>query len=147
MIKSPGSKRPDKLDLNYKGPFKVVSHNVTRYTLQNLVTGAIFDTHVKTLQLFLIDPNIVDPKVVARQAAGEFIVDRILDIKGTKSGKSRKFNRTNLQLLVQWAGYDDSYNTWEPYKELRYTEQFHQFCREKGYKYLIPPNLEPIVED
>ena len=62
-------------------------------------------------------------------------------------GKSRKFNRTNLKLLVQWAGYDDSYNTWEPYKELRYTEQFHQFCREKGYKYLIPPNLEPIVED
>ena len=144
---APGSKRPDKLDLNYKGPFKVVSNNVTRYTLQNLVTGAIFDTHVKTLQPFLFDPNIVDPKVVARQAAGEFIVDRILDIKGTKSGKSRKFNRTNLQLLVQWAGYDDSYNTWEPYKELRYTEQFHQFCREKGYKYLIPPNLEPIVED
>jgi hypothetical protein len=138
---APGSKRPDKLDLNYKGPFKVVSNNVTRYTLQNLVTGAIFDTHVKTLQPFLFDPNIVDPKVVARQAAGEFMVERVLEIRGTRAKKTRKFNRTDLQILVQWAGYDESYNTWEPYKELRHTDKFHQFCREQGYQYLIPPNL------
>jgi len=142
-----GSKRPSKLDMNYRGPFLVVSNDTTRYSLQNLVTGDTFDTHVTTLQPFHFDPKVVDPKIVARQAAGEFIVDTIIEIRGTKNSKNRRYNRTGLELLVKWSGYDESYNSWEPYKELRLNSQFHQFCITEGYKYLIPTNLDiEVVE-
>jgi transposase InsO family protein len=142
-----GSKRPSKLDMNYRGPFLVVSNDITRYSLQNLVTGDTFDTHVTTLQPFHFDPKVVDPKIVARQAAGEFIVDTIIEIRGTKNPKSRRFYRTGLELLVKWSGYDESYNSWEPYKELRFNIQFHEFCIKERYQYLIPTNLDiDIVE-
>ena len=130
-----GSKRPSKLDQNYRGPFLVVSNDTTRYSLQNLVTGDTFDTHVKTIQPFHFDPKVVDPKVVARQAAGEFFVEQVLEIRGSKNPKNRRF-------LVKWTGYDKSYNTWEPYKELRFNAQFHEFCFSKGYKDLIPSMID-----
>ena len=139
-----GSKRPSKLDQNYRGPFLVVSNDTTRYSLQNLVTGDTFDTHVTTLQPFHFDPKVVDPKVVARQAAGEFFVEHVLEIRGSKNPKNRRFYRTDLELLIKWTGYDESYNTWEPYKELRFNAQFHEFCQEHRYQYLIPSNLDNI---
>ena len=139
-----GSKRPSKLDQNYRGPFLVVSNDATRYSLQNLVTGDTFDTHVTTLQPFHFDPKVVDPKVVARQAAGEFFVEHVLEIRGNKNPKNRRFYRTDLELLIKWTGYDESYNTWEPYKELRFNAQFHEFCRDHRYQYLIPSHLDTI---
>ena len=139
-----GSKRPSKLDMNYRGPFLVVSNDHTRYSLQNLVTGDTFDTHVTTLQPFHFDSKVVDPKVVARQAAGEFFVEHILEIRGKQHPKNRRFYRTGLELLVKWTGYDESYNTWEPYKELRFNAQFHEFCINKRYQYLIPSMLDNI---
>jgi hypothetical protein len=132
------------LDQNYRGPFLVVSNDATRYSLQNLVTGDTFDTHVTTLQPFHFDPKVVDPKVVARQAAGEFFVEQVLEIRGNKNPKNRRFYRTDLELLIKWTGYDESYNTWEPYKELRFNAQFHEFCRDHRYQYLIPSHLDTI---
>ncbi len=118
--------------MTYRGPFLLVSKDTPRYSLQHLVTGKTFDTNVTTLQPFHCDTKVVDPKIVARQAAGEFIVDTIIEIRGTKNSKNRRYNRTGLELLVKWSGYDESYNSSEPYKEVRLNSQFHKFCITEG---------------
>ena len=135
--------RPDKLASLYKGPFRVVSNDANqRYTLQSLIDMSLHVVHAKHLQPFEYDPSFVNPVDIARHAAGEFVIGKILDIRGQQN-KAGKFLRTNLELLVRWHGYDESSDSWEPYKELRTTERFIDFCKQNGYKYLIPANMEP----
>jgi hypothetical protein len=49
----------------------------------------------------------------------EFVVEQILD---------RKYEAEQLLYLVQWKGYDSSFNTWEPMKNLLHCrEKIHEF--------------------
>ena len=43
-----------------------------------------------------------------------------------------------LQFHVKWRGFDESYNTWEPWKNLRETEKLHRYLISKGLHKLIP---------
>ena len=129
--------RPTKVSTTYKGPYRVISNLGSRYTLQNLVTMGEETYLSANLQPFLFDPNVVDPRVVARDSVDEFDIHSILDIRGNKH--RGKWVRTNLEFLVKWDGYDDPlYNTWEPYSGVRDTEQLHQYLRANNLQYLIP---------
>ena len=139
-------KRPNKLAMNYQGPYRVLNNtDISRYALQDLVTMKTVTRHVTDLRPFLYDPNMINPIDVARQAQDEFVIEQIIDHRGNKKG--RKYHRTGFEVLVQWAGYDETYNTWEPYKGsnntgVRLNEKFHEYCRQNKLQYLIPSNLE-----
>jgi transposase InsO family protein len=135
-------RRPSKLSMNYKGPYRVIAqNNNTEYEIENLVNQEILTVHVKELRPFHHDGTI-NPKDIARHAAGEFFVHSIVDIQGNKNPRHNRYFKKNLLFKVHWLGFDDSYDSWEPYKELRLNKHFHAHCQSNNLAYLIPKNLE-----
>jgi hypothetical protein len=135
--------RPTKVDAIYKGPFRVINNLGSRYTVQNLVSMKEEVYLATDLQPFLFDPNVVDPRVVARNSVNEFDVHSIIDIRGPR--RKDKWMKSTVEFLVHWDGYDASYDTWEPYSGLRNTAQLHRYLREHRLTYLIPKDAEEDV--
>ena len=82
---------------------------------------------------FVFDCAIVDPLDIARRDQMEFFIEKVSDHR-------RKLitNRKSLQFFVSWMGYDQSYDSWEPYANLRDSTHLHSYLREKNLTQLIP---------
>ncbi len=92
-------------------PYIVVGINRDKYSIQDLLTHKITDTHVSSLCEFRYDSSSnMNPVEVAARNAGEFFIDRISGHRG----KTQK--QTNMEFLVSWKGYSAKDDTWEPYK-------------------------------
>ena len=103
---------PTKFHTQWAGPLRVVSVNKNTYTLQNLVTLKTRDVHVTQLKPFHYDATEVDPVDIARKEEQEFLVENILQHRGGP-------RRSTLEFFVKWTGYDESYNSWEPWENVR----------------------------
>eukprot|EP01034_Spumella_vulgaris_P040455 gene40455-50037_t len=123
---------PTKLHPRLKGPYLVANFQGDKYTLRNLVTEELEDFHVTRLREFRYDDRFVDPRDIALRDVEEYYVERIL----AHSGNPTKLK--TLQFHVKWRGFDESYNTWEPWKNLRETEKLHRYLISKGLHKLIP---------
>jgi hypothetical protein len=79
----------------------VVGISGDKYSIQDLLTHKITDTHVANLCEFRHDSSSsMDPVEVATRNAGEFFIDRISEHRG----KTQK--RTTMKFLVScWKGY------------------------------------------
>ena len=73
-----------------------------------------------------------EPLDVAQQNEQEFVVDGILAHRGNHH------RRSTMEFLVQRAGYDESSNSWEPYKALMHVDKLHDYLREHRMRALIP---------
>jgi hypothetical protein len=123
---------PSKLHSHWRGPLQVVSYEGPIYTLRNLVNNKLEDFHITNMKHFLYDPAVVDPRLVANKDYNVFDVESILKHKG-------KPTRSSLQFLVKWVGYDDTHNSWEPWKNLRDNAILHQYLyNNKQLKSLVP---------
>ena len=125
-------KPPTKFHPRLKGPYLVANIRGDTYTCQNLVTEDLEDYHVTRLREFRYDDRFVDPRDIALRDVDEYYVERIL----AHSGNPTKLK--TLQFHVKWRGYDESANTWEPWKNLRETEKLHRYLISKGLQKLIP---------
>ena len=81
---------------------------------------------------FVFDSALVDPLDIARRYQMEFFIEKISDHRGKLS------HRKSLLLFVRWIGYDQSYDSWEPYANLRDSDHLHSYLREKDLTQLIP---------
>ncbi len=82
------------------GPFIVVGAVGDKYFIQDLLTHKVIDTHVSNLIAFRYDSNeAMTALQVAARNAGEFLVDKISNHKGSTS------RRTEMEFLVSWKGY------------------------------------------
>ena len=126
--------RPTKLDALYRGPYRVAAVNKDRYTLNNLVTGKFeTDKSVHSLKLFKYDATRTNPRDIAlKDSTDMYLVERIVQHKGSVQRKSE------LQFLVKWLGYNDSFNTWEPFSSVRDNAIFHEYCKKHKMEKLIP---------
>jgi hypothetical protein len=60
---------------------------------------------------------------IARSEYLEFFVEKILDMTGDVKRVS------TLSFLVKWLGYDDTYNSWEPWKNVRIIDTVYVYLR------------------
>ena len=51
---------------------------------------------------------------------------------------------TTLKFLIKWLGYDDTHNTWEPWKEVRDVEVLHTYLRANNLTKIIPKKFSNI---
>ena len=126
---------PTRLHKNWKGPMRVIKVLNSLYTLLDLITGKEKDYHVSDMKPFVFDSDsvLVDPLDIARRDQMEFFIEKISDHRGKLS------HRKSLQFFISWNGYDQSYESWEPYANLRDSDQLHSYLREKN---LTQKNLQ-----
>jgi hypothetical protein len=125
--------QPDtRMNTLWRGPMRVVSHHRSEYKLLDLITLKEKRYHMTQLKPFLFEPLRTDPTDVARRDYLEFFIEDILDMRGNTS------NYGALEFQVKWLNYPQENNTWEPWKNLRKTDQLHQFLLKKNLRHLIP---------
>ena len=129
---------PARLHTNRKGPMRVIKGFNSRYTLFDLITGKEKDYHVSDMKLFVFDSAIVDPLDIVRRDQMVFFIEKITDHRGKLS------HRKSLLFFVSWMGYDQSYDSWEPYANLRDSDHLHSYLRQKKLTQLIPIKFREI---
>lgn len=131
LLNPPEGNRP-KLSPRLKGPYRVVNFVGSKYTIQDLLTSKNFDIHISKLSPFNYDETRTDPKTIAMNDAKEFLIDSVISHRGDRS------RRATMEFLVKWLGYSDDANSWEPYSNLRDTDQLLDYLRANKLKSLIP---------
>ncbi|KAJ9529437.1 hypothetical protein QJQ45_013691 [Haematococcus lacustris] len=95
----------------YVGPFVVeakINANAYRLTLPANMSRLHSVFHVSLLKKYSgSDVGIMPPPVEWMDKTPVYYVERLLDHRYVRAGKAGEF-------LVQWEGYDASFNTWEP---------------------------------
>ena len=132
VLYTPPMGRSNKLLARHKGPYQVIGKRQFIYIIEDLVKGKQIKTHVHNLRPFVLSPTQVNPIDVAQQNEQEFVVDGILAHRGNHH------RRSTMKFLVRWAGYDESSNSWEPYKALMHVDKLHDYLREHRMRALIP---------
>jgi hypothetical protein len=135
LLKPPDAAR-EKLQMPKAGPYIVVGINRDKYSIQDLLTHKVIDTHVSNLCEFRYDSSSnMNPVEVAARNAGEFFIDRISAHRGITS------KRMNMEFLVSWKGYSQKDDTWEPYKAVWKTQAFVDYCYANKLKSLVNKTL------
>ena len=91
------------------------------YVIEDLVSGKRITTNIHNLHPFIYDPIRTNPLIVAQRNEQEFIVESIL---GHRSNRNR---RSTMQFNVRWSGFDDSSDSWEPYKAHHHHHYFDTY--------------------
>jgi hypothetical protein len=81
---------------------------------------------------FNYDPLLTNPLDIARKDYLEFYIEKILEMAGDLEKCS------TLDFLIKWVGYDDTYNLWLPFSEIRETDILHSYLRENNLNRLVP---------
>ena len=115
---------------------RVISNDFNNYTLRDLINHKDKIYHVTDLKVFNFDPTKTNTQDVARKDYLEFFIEKILTHRGDKNKSGQ------LEFLVQWLGYEESKNSWEPWKALRDTEKLHDYLRLHGMAKLIPKKFK-----
>jgi transposase InsO family protein len=132
LLAQPDGERPsNKLKTNLKGPFRIVNINGAKYTIQNLLTSKNMDVHISRLKPFIFDIEHTDPKEVAMHEQEKFLIETIIAHRGDRT------RRKTMEFKVRWVGYDSSHDSWEPYSNLRDTDQLLNYLKANNLKALI----------
>ena len=129
----------NKFNTILRGPFKVLRHVSSMYTMHDSNTKKELDAHISTLHPFHFQPEYVDPIDVARRdVLTSFVVDAVLQHAGDRT------RRSTLDFLVSFLGYGEEHNLWLPYSEMRNNIKCHEYLRANGMANLIPKSKDLV---
>ena len=129
---------PNKFMPEWKGPYQVIAHIGSSYTLLNLVTmKEETGIHVKRLKEFIYDEG-TDPRQVANQATDSWDVEKIISHTGQPYDSKKRDTKKSMVFQVKWVGFDEP--TSEPYtnRSIFKTAAMHKYLSENKLKCLIP---------
>ena len=98
--------------------------------IRRVSSNLLFSNRTKVK--FRYDERYVDPRDIALRDRDEFYVEKILAHHGDV-GRLK-----TLAFHVKWRGFDESFNSWEPWKNLREAEMLHRYLILHGLQKLIP---------
>ena len=127
---------PTQLHTQWKGPLKVLSGSNSKYILLDLITNKEKEYHVHHMKPFFFNPLSTNPIDVASRDYLEHVLEAIIDHK-----RNKRSRRPDLEFLCKWQGYDDDFNTWEPFANVRDTQVFHDYLVLHGMLKFIPPKF------
>ncbi len=131
LLDPPQGKRP-KLQTRKKGPYQVINSIGSKYVLQDLLSNKNFETHISNLSAFNYDETRTTPVDVAMHDNQEYLIENILSHRGDRT------RRSTMEFLVQWEGFAESYNSWDPYSSLRDTAKLSEYLSANRMKSLLP---------
>ena len=123
VLYTPSMSRSNKLLPKHKGPYQDIGRQQSIYTIEDLVRGKQIKTHVHNLRAFIFNPSQVNPLDIAQQNEQEFLVNEIIAHRGDH------YRRSTMEFLVRWTGYEESSNSWEPYRALMHADKLHDYLR------------------
>ena len=124
---------PDtRLHTLWRGPMRVLDHKQGQYTLLDLTTNKEKQYHSTQMKKFLFNPLRTNPTDVSRKDYLEFFIETVL----AHTGDSKRLS--SLQFKIKWLGYDETYNSWEPWSNLREMEILHKYLILNNMRSLIP---------
>jgi hypothetical protein len=132
LVKYRKGSAPTRLHTKWKGPLKVLTNNKSEYILFDLITGKQKPYHASDMKPFIFDPLVVNPIDIARRDYLEFFVEKILGMTGDVK------RVTTLEFHIKWVGYDDTHNSYEPWKNLRDLAVLHVYLTDNNLSRLIP---------
>jgi hypothetical protein len=136
LVKHRTGQPPTRMHTLWKGPLRVISTSKSLVLLWDIVNNKEKTYHVTDLKQFYFDPLKTDPVDIARRDYLEFFIEEILDHKGN----FRKLK--SLSFLVRWRGYSPEFDKWEPWENLRETEQLHRYLIDINLSRLIPKQFQ-----
>ena len=83
----------------------------------------------------IFNADLIDPVDVARRDYVEFFIENVISYRGNLKRK------TELEFQVKRLGYDETHNSWEPYANLRDSDQLHVVLRQNNLLCLIPKSF------
>lgn len=123
---------PTKLAMTFRGPYKVLSHEGTTYTLLDLVTNQKIQKLVFHLRPYHYDAKRVDPAEMAlKDHQGEFYVEEVLSHTGNWKKKS------SLRFVVKWCNYDEPEGD-QLWADLKHNKSLHAYMRKIQQQAHIP---------
>jgi transposase InsO family protein len=126
-----GPRRPHKLFMMHRGPFKIVSRDDNNFKLLNLVNDKELTKSIFLLRPFYWNENETTPYDVAiKDYSDEYEVEDILEHKGLWSRKAK------MTFHVKWLGYEDS--TWEPWANVSNSSMLDEYLIRHGREKLSP---------
>jgi hypothetical protein len=129
-----------RLHTYWKGPLEVISNKLSEYLLLDLITDKKEPYYVYDMRPFNYDPLLTNPLDIPRKDYLEFYIEKILDMAGDPKKCS------TLDFLIKCVGYDDTYNLWLPFSEIRETDVLHSYLRENNLNRLVPRKIRlPVL--
>ena len=123
-----------KLHTTKRGPYRVLSHIGTVYTVERLVTGEIEDFHVTKLSEYNVDEDNEDIVRAAKIDDEYADITSVIDHKFVPPSSKR---RTSIQFLLTWE--DDAEPKWYPWNAtLGGNELIHECLNNKRMRQYIP---------
>ena len=136
LVKYRSGSAPTRLHTAWKGPLQVVGNTGSEYSLLDLITHKVKPYHITDMKPFIFNPLTIDPVDIARKDYLEFFIEKILDVRGDRKKVS------TLSFMVKWLGYDDTYNSWEPWKNVKDTDKVHEYLRANNMASYIPKKFQ-----
>ena len=104
--------------------------------------------HVKATRPFQMDPGQINPVEIRRRDNDEFMVERILDhVDNTPAHVQNKPRKNDLSFKVRWLGYEEKYDSWEPWNALCNNICLHRYLHNLGLDRLIPKDQRRVDYD
>ena len=133
LVAYPDKKKPPtKLEPRLQGPYCLIQNDEdeddsSMLRLRDLIDGTEFKAHRSRARPFVGEDPI---SVAERTKFGEYLVEDILehrlrqDLKKPHPGRAPSY-----EFLVTWQGYDEQWNTWEKFVNVKDTEALDKYLK------------------